>query len=208
MTETPQTTNAQTSEQTAPARPRFTTRSLLLCVVLGAFTAAILHLARIVGMMLLATAPWLGSPSALIPWFVMILVAALLVPRAGAALLTSVIGTLAGVGTMSLMAGIVIELVFISARAIQRRRGGIAEVGDRSGLWVSIVAAVLVGAMSFGMLFAIKEFQALTPALMSLGIVVRIVAGLAYGALAYGIVRGLLGAGFDPIGPGRRKAGR
>lgn len=197
-------TTSDTPSETPTTKPRFTTRALLLCVVLGAFTAAILHLARIVGMLLLATAPWLGSPSALIPWFVMILVAAILVPRAGAALLTSLIGTIAGVGTMSLMAGIVIELVFLIARAIRRRRGTEPEVGDRRDLWISIVAAVLVGAMSFAMLFAIKEFQALTPSLMSLGIVVRIVAGIAYGALAYAIVRGLLRAGFDPIGPGRK----
>lgn len=184
----------------------YTTRSLLVCVVLGAFTAAVLHLARFIGMLLLAVAPWLGSPSALIPWFAFIIVAALLVQRPGAAVLTALIGTVAGVGAMSLMAGVVVEAVFLVGRAVRRRRrGAIAPVGDRAELWLAVTAGILTGGMSYATLFTIQEFLALPAGLIVLGLVVRIVAGILYGWLAFAVVRGLLRAGFDPGGPRRAR---
>lgn len=53
MTTTPEGRTTSKQSQTVP----FTTRSLLVCVVLGAFTAALLHIARLVGVMFLAAAP-------------------------------------------------------------------------------------------------------------------------------------------------------
>lgn len=182
-----------------------TTRSLLVCVVLGAFTAVLLHVARLVGVLFLAAAPWLGSPSALIPWFCMIIVAALLIPRFGSALITSIVGTIAGVGTMSLVGGLVVELVFFIARTIRKRGGkGTLEPGDRAGLSWSIVAGIGVGLVSYAILFTVKEFTALPVGLILAGLRIRLVAAVVYGWLSYIIVQALLNAGFDPIGPGRR----
>lgn len=194
----------------AVARPSFlgfTTRSLLICVVLGAATIALVHLARFVGVLLFGVAPWLGRPSALVPYFVLLIVAAILVPRAGSALLASLVATVGGIGTMALMAGIMVEIGFLIGRAVQRkRRGEIAPVGDRSWLWWSVIAGWFVGLNSFALLFTFQEFLALPPGLMLAGLGVRLVAGLIYGWLAWLIVKGLLKAGFDAAGPrkGRR----
>ncbi|MGB4779568.1 hypothetical protein [Microbacterium sp.] len=195
-----------------PAPPRraflgFTTRSLLICVVLGAATIALVHLARVVGVLFFGIAPWLGRPSALIPYFVLLIVAAILVPHAGSALLASLVATVGGVGTMALMAGLMVEIAFLIARAVQRRRRGeLAPPDDRSWLWWSIVAGWLVGLNSFALLFTFQEFLALPAGLMLAGLGVRLAAGLVYGWLGWLIVRGLLRAGFDPIGTrkGRR----
>lgn len=139
----------------------------------------------------------------------MIIVAALLIPRFGPALITAIVGTVAGVGTMSLVAGLVIELVFFIARAL-RKRGGKDPIkpGDRAGLYWSIIAAIGVGLASYAILFTVKEFTALPMSLILAGLGIRLVAGVLYGWLAYAIVRALLNAGFDPIGPVRRGSAR
>lgn len=186
----------------------FSTRALLVCVVLGAFTAAFVHLSRILGVLFWSIAPWLGAPAPVVPWYLMILVAALLVPRFGSALITGIVGAIVGVGTMALLAALVIELVFWLSRVTQRRRSGrVAEVGDRSGLWWSIVAGIAAGVMSYGFMFTVKEFLLLPGDLMLLALVIRILTGALFGWLAYVIVRGLLRAGFDPDGGAARRAG-
>ncbi|MGO1567259.1 hypothetical protein [Brachybacterium sp. AOP35-5H-19] len=190
-------------------RPRnavgFTTRSLLICVVLGAATAVLIHLARFVGVLLFGAAPWLGKPSALIPYFVLLIVASLLVPRFGSALIASLVGTVVGIGTMALMAGLMVEVGFAIARSVQRRTSGeLAPFGDRRWLVWAMLAGCLVGLNSFALLFTFKEFQALPAGLMLAGLGVRIVAGIAYGWLAWVTVRGLLSAGLKLDGPSRR----
>lgn len=198
------TTSHETTQQT---RVAFTTRSLLICVVLGAATAALVHVARFVGVLLFGVAPWLGRPSALIPYFILLIVAAILVPRLGSALIASLVATVGGIGTMALMAGIMVEIGFVIGRAVQRKRqGDIAPVGDRSWLLWSIIAGWLVGLNSYALLFTFKEFRELPAELMLAGLGVRLAAGLVYGWLSWVIVKGLLKAGFDPVGPkkGRR----
>ena len=130
----------------------------------------------------------------------MIIVAALLIPRFGPALITAIVGT---------VAGLVIELVFFIARAL-RKRGGKDPIkpGDRAGLYWSIIAAIGVGLASYAILFTVKEFTALPMSLILAGLGIRLVAGVLYGWLAYAIVRALLNAGFDPIGPVRRGSAR
>ena len=177
----------------------FTTRSLLVCVVLGAFTAAFVHLSRILGVLFWSIAPWLGAPAPVVPWYLMIIVAALLIPRFGSALITGIVGAVVGVGTMALLAALVIEAVFALARWGRRRRNAEpAPVGDRSGLWWGIIAGVLAGVMSYGFMFTVREFRLLDGALMVVALLIRIVSGAVFGWLAYLIVQGLLRAGFDP----------
>ncbi|MGO3152352.1 MAG: hypothetical protein ACTIJJ_06990 [Galactobacter sp.] len=174
-----------------------TTRSLLVCVVLGAFTGVLIHLGRFVGWLTLSTAPWFGSPSALIPWYLMILVAALLIPRFGPALITGLVGTAIGVGTMALVAAVCVEIVFALARLARRSKGGLRP-GDRAGLWWAMSAGILAGASSYSAMFTIQEFQDLPDSLQLLGLAIRIVTGALWGWLAHLIVLGLLKAGYRP----------
>lgn len=181
----------------------FSTRSLLVCVVLGAFTAVLVHLSRILGVLFWSVAPWIGAPAPVIPWFLTIIMASLLIPRFGSALITSIIGTIAGVGAMALLAGIVTEIVFAIARATQRRRLGLVEdPGARSGLPWAVLAGVLAGVMSYGFMFQVAEFRVLSGELMLIALAIRVVTGAVWGFLAYLIVRGLLRAGLkvDPSG--------
>jgi ABC-type thiamin/hydroxymethylpyrimidine transport system permease subunit len=176
----------------------FTTRSLLACVVLGAFTAAFVHLSRVFGVLLWSTAPWLGAPAPFIPWFLTIILAGILIPRFGSALITSLIGAVVGIGSMAFVAGIVAEIVFTVARAQQRRRGTeSAPAGDRRWLVWSIVAGIAIGLVSYGMMFTVAEFRLLSSDLMLLALGIRLVAGAAWGVIAYLLAKALLRAGLN-----------
>lgn len=182
---------------------RLTTRSLLVTVVLGAFTAVLVHLSRIVGVALLGAAPWLGSPAPIIPWYLMIVVAALLIPHFGAALITGVIGAAAGVGTQALLSAIMIAIVFAIARAVLHRRGQLPAVGERPWLPWALLSAVAATLPSLAILFTIKEFLLLDAGYWFASLGLRLVTGVLFGYLAYVIVRGLLRAGFEPERPRR-----
>lgn len=188
----------------------FSTRTLLICVVLGAFTAAFVHLSRILGVLFWSVAPWLGAPAPVVPWFLMLIVAAILVPRFGSALIAGVIGAVVGVGTMALFAAIVIELVFLLGRWLVRRRheGTLPAIGDRTWLWWGMLAGVAAGVMSYGFMFTVREFLVLPGELMLAALGVRIVTGAIFGWLAWLIVKGLLRAGFEPDAGRRRGRAR
>ncbi|MGO1770146.1 MAG: hypothetical protein ACTHZX_09355, partial [Microbacterium sp.] len=98
---------------TGAGRSRLTSRALLACVILGALGAVIVHASRVLGVALQAGVPWLSFPAPL-PWFLGILIAPLLVRRVGAALLTSIVTTVAGFGALALCGGIVVELLFVA----------------------------------------------------------------------------------------------
>lgn len=185
---------------------KFNTRSLLVCVVLGAFTGAFVHLSRVLGVMFWTTAPWLGAPAPIVPWYLMIIVAALLVPRFGSALITGFIGAVVGVGTMALLAAIVIEAVFGLFRAQARRSGAEVAVGARRTLWWAVTAGIAAGVMSYGFMFTVQEFRVLDAGLMLVALAVRIVTGALFGWLAWLITRGLLKAGFTVEASGSRRA--
>jgi ABC-type thiamin/hydroxymethylpyrimidine transport system permease subunit len=184
---------------TAPAR--FSSRALLACVVLG---AVITILARVVGVALQATVPWLSFPAP-VPWFLGILIAPLLIRRPGAALLTSAVTAVASFGGLALCAGVVVEAVFLVTLRVRTRGGrGLPPTQSRTWLAWALLTAALVSAMSFGFMFLYREFQLLDDDVKLLALVVRVGLGLVYGWLAWLAARGLLRAGVDPqrIGAG------
>lgn len=177
---------------------KFSTRALLACVVLGAFGAVLVHAARIVGVALQGSVPWLSFPAPL-PWFLGILIAALLVQRAGAALLTSVVTAIIGFGALALCAGIVIELAWLGARWLRGRSdAGLPPLRSRFWLWWSILAGVLVSLMSFGFMFLYQEFLLLDGGVKLLALVTRVGLGVLYAWLAWIIAVGLVRAGVNP----------
>ena len=185
------------------AHSRLTTRSLLACAVLGAFTAVLIHLSRFLGLALAAGAPWLSFPAPL-PWFLVIIAAALLVQRSGAALLTSFIGAVIGVGALSLCGGIVVEIVFLVARKLGAAPARVTAAErarlPRSSLVIALISGVLVAAMMFGFMFLYKEFLLIPAELKIAAAAVRVALGLVYGWLAYVLVNALLRVGVDPQG--------
>ncbi len=181
--------------QPASFSGRFSSRALLACVVLGALGAVIVHLSRILGLALQATVPWLSFPAP-VPWFLGILVAPLLTQRAGAALLTSIVTTVAGFGALALCAGVVIDLTFMSTQRI--RAHGWPPARSPFWLWWAIFASLLVSAMSFGFMFLYQEFFLLDTGLKIAALAIRIVLGVFYAWLAWFITLGLLRAGVNP----------
>jgi cation transporter-like permease len=166
-------------------------------VVLGALGAVIIHAARLLGLILQGTIPWLSFPAPL-PWFLGILIAPLLTQRVGSALLTSLVTAVIGFGGLALCAGIVVELTFLAARTLRGRNQ--TWPPPRSPRWLvwTIVAAVLVSLMSFGFMFLYQEFLLLDADIKLLALAMRVALGVAYAWLAWAIANGLLRAGVDP----------
>lgn len=174
-----------------------TTRSLMACVVLGAFTALLVHAARWIGLAVQATVPWLAFPAP-VPWFLGIIVAALLIPRAGAALITSVIGAVAGFGWTALVAGILIEAVFWIVR--RSRRGEPALVLSRRDILAALITGLLLGLMNVAFMFVYQEFRLMDDGVKVLAVAARLVLGVLYALLAIWITRLMVRAGIDPEG--------
>ncbi|MGO1852756.1 MAG: hypothetical protein ACTH0V_05035 [Microbacteriaceae bacterium] len=183
---------------TTTKRNRFSSRALLACVVLGALGAVITILSRVIGVALQGTVPWLSFPAP-VPWFLGILIAPILIRRAGAALLTSVVTAVASFGGLALCAGIVVEAAFLVTRWV-RSRGEREWPAPRSRWWLSwsLLAALLVSIMSFGFMFLYQEFVLLDGGIKILAFAVRIGLGLVYGWLAWLVVNGLIRAGVNP----------
>lgn len=177
---------------------KFTTRALLACVVLGALGAVLALSSRFLSLTLQGTVPWLAFPAPL-PWFLSILVAALLIQRTGAALLTSIITTVLSFGALSLCAGIVVELAFLAVRRVQRRDdAGLPPTRSRFLLWWTFITATLVSLMSYGFMFLYQEFLLLDSGVKLLAFAIRTSLGLLYAWLAWLVAIGLLRAGVNP----------
>jgi hypothetical protein len=182
----------------SPKAPtRLSTRMLLACVVLGALGAAVVHAARILGLLLQGTLPWLSFPAPL-PWFLGILIAPLLTQRAGTALLTSLVTAVAGFGGLALCAGIVIEASFLLTRALGGRGTALPPPASRRWIGWAILAATLVSLMGFGFMFLYQEFLLLDEAVKLLALAVRLVLGVLYAWVAWALTGSVLRAGVDP----------
>ncbi|AHI21392.1 MULTISPECIES: ABC transporter permease [Actinomycetes] len=177
---------------------RFSTRALLTFVVLGALGAIIVHVSRILGVALQATVPWLAFPAP-VPWFLGILIAALLIQRSGAALLTSIVTTVAGFGALALCAGIVIELTFFITRRLRSQTQPTwPPARSQFWLWWAILACAIVSLMSFGFMFFYQEFLLLDPSIKLLALIIRVGLGVLYGWGAWVMTIGLLRANVNP----------
>lgn len=159
-----------------------TARPLMMCVVLGAFTALIVALTRMLSLAVGASIPWLAYPAPT-PWFLPVIMAPLLVRRSGAAAITGLIGAVGG-GGMALLAALVVEAFVLPFRQ-----------GWRLKLPWAMTAGVLIGFMTFGFMFIIPEFTAISSNLKALALAVRVVTGMGYGWLAWILVRSLNRAG-------------
>lgn len=162
----------------------FTTRTLLVCVVLGAFSGVLAIASRVLGLALQTALPWLSFPAPL-PWFLGVLVAGLLVRRPGAALLASVVGAIVAFGALVVCGGIVVELVLLALRRLPR-------------LAAALAVGAGVGLMSFGFMYLYPEFRLLPAELHLLGLAVRIVLCVGYGWFAWWLAVRLARAGFGP----------
>lgn len=168
---------------TSSRRPHLlTARPLMMCVVLGAFTALIVAVTRLLSLAIGASIPWLAYPSPT-PWFLPVIMAPLLVRRSGAAAITGLIGAVGG-GGMAFLAALVVEASVLPFRQ-----------GRRLQLPWAVTAGVLIGFMTFGFMFIIPEFNAISPGLKALALGVRVVTGIGYGWLAWLLVRSLNRAG-------------
>lgn len=164
-------------------RPRLlTARPLMMCVVLGAFTALIVLGTRVLSLAIAAALPWLAYPAPT-PWFLAIIMAPMLVRLPGAALVTGVVGLVGG-GGMGLFAALIVELMVLPMRRHWRL----------TRMW-AVTAGILIGCMTFGFMFVVPEFNAISPSLKLLALAVRVATGALYGWLAWSLARALVRAG-------------
>lgn len=184
---------------------RLTTRSLMACVVLGAFCAVLVHATRLVTISIQATLPWLAYPAP-IPYFIGIIMAPLLIRRTGVALLTSLIGAIGGFGAMALLAGIAIELTFILGRRLLIVHDEMPLLNRRSFIWACIAGIAGGLSLSSGVLF-FQEVLALPTYLLLTGFAIKVALGLVYGILSYYLVRALFSIGINPQGLGVKQSG-
>ncbi|MDO5729669.1 MAG: hypothetical protein Q4P71_08610 [Actinomycetaceae bacterium] len=184
---------------------RLTTRSLMACVVLGAFSAVLVHATRLVTLSIQTTLPWLAYPAP-VPYFIGIIMAPLLIRRTGVALLTGLIAAIGGFGAMALLAGIAIELVYI----LGRRALPVTDDGpllNRRALAWSAIAGIAGGlSLASGVLF-FKEVLALPPHLLLTGLAIKVGLGLVYGVISYYLVQALFSIGINPQGLGVQQSG-
>lgn len=191
------TPNTPETPDTTRKPRKFPTRILLTCVVLGAFSAVIIHIARPLGLALQATVPWLAFPAPL-PWFLGILIAPLLTQRVGTALITSIVATIAGFGSLALGAGIIVEAIFIATRQIKGHEREWPTAKKPYWLGWALLAATVTSIFSFALMFMYQEFQHLDTNLKLLALAVRILLGALYAWLAWATTKGLLRAGINP----------
>ena len=159
-----------------------TARPLMMCVVLGAFTALIVMGTRLLSLAIAATVPWLAYPAPT-PWFLAVIMAPLLVRLPGAALVTGVIGLVGG-GGMGVFAALIVEAMALPFWRKERF----------SPLW-AVTAGVLIGIMTFGFMFVVPEFTAIPLELKMLALAVRVLTGALYGWIAWVLVGALNRAG-------------
>lgn len=173
---------------TSPYPKLLAARPLMMCVVLGAFTVAIVAITRIETIAMSTTLPWLSFPAPL-PWFVPVIMATLLVRRSGAALVTGTIGAIGG-GGMAFLAAIIVELCALPFKAEWKL-----------SLWWAMLAGAGIGVMSFGFMFMFPEFAEVSAQLKIAGFIARILTSCIYGALAFWLVQKLHSIGIG--GPSR-----
>lgn len=161
------------------AHPKLlTARPLMMCVVLGAFAVALVHVTRFASLGLNLSLPWLSYPAPL-PWFVPPIMAMLLIKRMGAALIVGIIGALGG-GAAVLMAGTIVELLAL-----------LMLKSWRLPIWWAMLCGVLIGFASYGFMFSFPEFAVLGYELKLAALAARIVQGIIYGGLAFWLVKQL-----------------
>ena len=179
--------------------PKFTTRSLLACVVLGVFGALFVFVARFIGLMLDASVGWLSYPPPA-PIVIGALIAPILIRKGGAAALTGVITAVIGFGAMALVGALFIEAFFFIGRKLLVVVPGKPLINKRVLLW-GIGAGICAGiGMSMGVLMVRAALDALPLNLVLLGTLIKIVIHLCYGVLAVFITKALLAVGINPQG--------
>lgn len=187
------------------AKDRLTTRSLMACVVLGAFSAVLVHATRLITLSIQTTLPWLAYPAP-VPYFIGIIMAPLLIRRTGVALLTGLIAAIGGFGAMAFLAGIAIELVYVLGRRALSVTDDSPLLDRRAFAW-SCVAGIAGGlSLASGVLF-FKEVLALPPHLLLTGLAIKLILGLVYGIISYYLVQALFSIGINPQGLGVTHSG-
>lgn len=184
---------------------RLTTRSLMACVVLGAFCAVLVHATRLITISIQSALPWLAYPAP-VPYFIGIIMASLLIRRTGVALLTGLIGAIGGFGAMALLAGIAIELVFVLGRRLLLVTADSPLLNRSAFIWACIAGIAGGLSLASGVLF-FKEVLALPSHLLLTGLAIKVTLGLVYGIIAYYLVHALFGIGINPQGLGVKQSG-
>lgn len=167
--------------------PLLSARPLMICVVLGAFSAILIWITKWMTITVTAAIPWLSFPAPL-PFWVPILVAPLLLKRQWVALITAVIAAVLSAGAMAVFVALCIEvMVFL------RKNRQALSVG-----WV-LLNGVVIGLMTFGFMFLFPEFSQLPMPLILLALAIRLVTNVVYAYLAWIVARALQGVGIGEL---------
>lgn len=179
-------------------KKKITTRSLMTCVVLGAASAVFVWLAIALNTLLVGSVPWLAYPAPT-PMFWGTIAAVLLIRRGGMATLTGFIAALIGFGATALAAGLFVELTFFLGRRLLIVKD--RAIFNSSTLTWAMCAGGSAG-LSIGLTILMMSAarDALPFHLIVLGIVVKIVLGVLYGAISHFIARKIFEAGVNPQG--------
>lgn len=193
--------NRREAQVVTKSSKRYTTRSLLACVVLGVLGAVFVFIARFIGLMLDASAGWISYPPP-VPVVIGALIAPILIRKGGAATLTGLVTAILGFGTMALVGALFIEAFYFAGRKLLVVESSQSLVNKKVLLW-GLGAGVVAGiGMSTGVLMVRAVLDALPLELVLLGTLIKIIIHLVYGVLAVVIAKALFNAGINPQGLG------
>lgn len=174
---------------------RLTTRSLMACAVLGAASAVFVWLSIALNSLMSASVPWLAYPAP-VPIFFGAIVAVLLIRKPGVASLTGFVAALVGFGAMALLAGLFVELAAFVGSGLLSGRHDL--FGSRTLAWAALAGGM--GGLSQGMgIFMVAAAREATPLhLILLGMLVKVIVGIAYGLISHAIARAVFHSGVNP----------